>query len=146
MRCQKAIIDFAPKRARLAVRNTKRACDGNIVTIPTLINTNNDERKSGTNHLSSFQNNDIIKNCTDQSFQPISNESINGLLFSNTIFLLFGSFPNSGPPRNQIAELLSTGEAHVVTSIKALHDHNRFRMLTSNQTHRITKLYYQKVI
>lgn len=41
-------------------------------------------------------------------------------LFENTVFLLYGSFPNSGPPRSEIADLLCTGKASVVSSIKDL--------------------------
>jgi uncharacterized membrane protein YgcG len=46
------------------------------------------------------------------------------LLFSNKVFLLYGSFPNSGPPRSKIADLLQTGDAVVVSSIDELCRHS----------------------
>ena len=102
---QKAGKELAPKRARLTVRALRT-------------------RKSPIGH-GSFEN--IIKN-----FELSSNHekhlnvtcgrfhSTEKFLFENTVFLLYGSFPNSGPPRSEIADLLKTGKACVVTSIKDL--------------------------
>lgn len=55
------------------------------------------------------------QNITCESLQPSEK-----YLFENTVFLLYGSFPNSGPPRSEIAGLLCTGKACVVSSIKDL--------------------------
>jgi hypothetical protein len=55
------------------------------------------------------------QNVACESLQPSEK-----YLFENTVFLLYGSFPNSGPPRSEIADLLCTGKACVVSSIKDL--------------------------
>ena len=102
---QKAGKELAPKRARLAVHAVRT-------------------RKSHTVHGTSEN---IIKNSelssNHEKYPNVTNErfhSTEKYLFENTVFLLYGSFPNSGPPRSEIADLLKTGKACVVTSIKDL--------------------------
>lgn len=102
---QKAGKDFAPKRARLSVHAVRaRGVPRGLGSAANIIK--NSELSS--NHA---QHSNIASGLLQPSEQ---------YLFENTVFLLYGSFPNSGPPRSEIADLLCTGKACVVSSIKDL--------------------------
>lgn len=102
---QKAGKELAPKRARLAVHAVR--------TRKSLTVHGTSENIIKTSELSS--NHEKYPNVSCERFH-----STEKCLFENTVFLLYGSFPNSGPPRSEIADLLKTGKACVVTSIKDL--------------------------
>jgi hypothetical protein len=102
---QKAGKDFAPKRARLSVHAVRaRGIPRGLGSSSNIIK-NSDLLSNHAQHL----------NIACESVQ-----SSEKYLFENTVFLLYGSFPNSGPPRSEIADLLCTGNACVVSSIKHL--------------------------
>jgi hypothetical protein len=108
---QKAGTAFAPRRARMAVQAV-RAHAAEF-----------DNRKEVSMHQELL--------ATPQSHVASSDVPLGhaltvtpNLLFSNKVFLLYGSFPNSGPPRSKIADLLQTGDAVVVSSIDELCRHS----------------------
>ena len=102
---QKAGKEFAPKRARLAVHAVRTRRNPIVHGTSENIIKNVELSSNHGKHL----------NVTCEKFH-----STEKYLFENTVFLLYGSFPNSGPPRSEIADLLKTGKACVVTSIKGL--------------------------
>ena len=107
----------------------------------------NNQQISQLKQSSLFQNNhqNISYENTKSLRDNNENENENGLLFSNIVFLLYGSFPNSGPTRQQIAELLLSGAATVVTSIKAFYDHKETRFLIPQKTQDKTTNKFKKV-
>ena len=119
---QKALIDDAPKRARLAIKTMNKIDNKNSIA-------SYDYQLLDIKQPSSFQ---IISHENSKSLSD-NKENENGLLFSNIVFLLYGSFPNSGPHRQHIAALLLAGQAIVVTSIKALYDHKESKPLVPHK-------------
>jgi hypothetical protein len=107
---QKAGTAFAPKRARLAVQAV-RARTAELA---------NREVVSIRQELFATPQSHVVS--SDMPLGLLQTNPPN-LLFSNKVFLLYGSFPNSGPPRSKIADLLQTGDAVVVSSIDELCRH-----------------------
>ena len=113
----------------------------------------NNQQISQLKQSSLFQNNHQNASYENSNFFPDNNknenenkyEIENGLLFSNIVFLLYGSFPNSGPTRQQIAELLLSGAATVVTSIEAFYDHKETRFIIPHKKQNNTRNKFKKV-
>ena len=135
---QKALIDDAPKRARLAIKTMNKIDNKNSIA-------SYDYQILDIKQPSSFQiNNQFISHENSKSLSD-NKESENGLLFSNIVFLLYGSFPNSGPHRQHIAALLLAGQAIVVTSIKALYDHKESKPLVPHKIQNCSMYKLKKV-
>lgn len=122
-RCQKAIVEFAPKRARLNVQaykqnngNKGNTCQGGIQSNNN--DTTTDDKENRGINIPYCNEKDTKKAKPSGSIKAASTSH---LLFHNTVFLLHGSFPNSGPTRSQIKELLRSGQATVVSSISSLY-------------------------
>ena len=104
---QKAGTAFAPQRARL------RVCAA-LALSPRDVGM---ARSSSGHVIDSTQNR---PRNTSQNPESTVQDPSPSLLFNGMVFLLYGSFPNSGPPRSDIADLLRRGQGTVVSTIKEL--------------------------
>lgn len=101
---QKAGTAFAPQRARLRVCAALAPLGVGMV-------------RSSSGQVSDITPN-RPQNTTIQTQEFKAQDT--SLLFHGMVFLLYGSFPNSGPPRSDIADLLRRGHATVVSTVKEL--------------------------